>query len=321
MTAAAEEDIAGSSITKDVRFKVADEMTVYETAIWIWTFGWNNRWAEAKVYSESFFKNQIKGDLLSSLSLSMLEEDLGIHNPDHCMAIKHYIDVHLQETNLHQCGSPIAIGPAEQSQGSTGSLDQATTFRSSMRIASASEDSLADSVCNNDASLFFFKCYEDSISSKRTLVLTIRPEQRDPVREKENVKSILAKLNYKVQIYEYETPDKYILIFEDKEKALKANIEFATLGYQLEKYLETRPSPNNPVMFKTLSLVTVRLSKSLTSRKVAILQKDTIILVDKKESCGVRLIYFQVKDPFEWVSLHGWVSLHSNNGITHIERL
>jgi len=94
ITASAEEmETASSSTTKHVRcLRIDHEMNAYETSIWIWTLGWNEGWPDAKVYSESFSKNKITGDLLSTLSLSMLEIDLGIKNPDHCMAIKYHID-------------------------------------------------------------------------------------------------------------------------------------------------------------------------------------------------------------------------------------
>jgi len=161
ITAAAKEmDTANKSITKVVRFTVAHEMTVYEISIWIWTLGWNNRWPDAKVYSESFFKNEITGDLLSSLSLSMLEIDLGIQNLDHCMAIKNYIDCHFQETNLHKCGVPMGIGSGEESQRSSVSLDHVATCTSTMRISRASEANMADSVFNSNPSLF--GCQTDS---------------------------------------------------------------------------------------------------------------------------------------------------------------
>jgi len=324
ITATKETDIASSSISKYTNVTVVHEMTVYQTSIWIWTFGWNNTWAECKVYSESFFKNEIKGDQLSALTLAMLEKDLGIRNVDHCMAIKNYIDWHFQATNLHQCGVPIVIGPGEESQRSTVSMGEVTTIRSSMSIASASEDNMADSVFNTDESLS--ECKADSRSLEQTLVLTLRQERRVLVGEKEHVKSIFAKLNYKVQIFEHKVPNKYKLVFEDKEKALeanvalKANVELATLGYTIAKYREPRPSRNNPVMFKTLSPVTVRLGKSLNTKIVAELQKDTIILVNQRKSRRVRVISFQDEDTVKWVSLDGWVSLHSEYGRTFIQR-
>jgi len=316
-TAVEEMDIASSSITKPTRFTLAHEMTVFETSMWIWTFGWNNRWPEAKVYSESFSKNAITGYLLPTLSLSMLKEDLGIQNVDHCMAIKNYIDCHFQKTNLLQCGVPIIRGPGEENGRSTFSMDEATTIRSSMSIASASE-------VNTDASLS--ECQADSMSLKKTLVLTLPSEQRIPVGEKEHVKSIFAMLNYKVQIFEHKNPNKYKVVFEDKDKALeanvalKANVEFANLGYTIAKDRAPRPSPNNPVMFKTLSPVTVRLGKSLNTQKVEELQENTIIFVNQKKSRRVRVISFQDRDTAEWVPLEGWVSLHSEYGITLIER-
>jgi len=316
-TAAKVIDSASSSITKPTRFTPVHQMTVFETSIWIWTFGWNNRWPEGKVYSESFSKNAITGYLLPTLSLAMLKEDLGIQNVDHCMAIKNYIDCHFQKTNLLQCGVPIIRGPGEESQRSTVSMDEATTIRSSMSIASASE-------VNTDASLS--ECQADSMSLEKTLVVTLPSEQRIPVGEKEHVKSVFAMFDYKVQIFEHKNPNKYKVVFEDKAKALeanvalKANVEFANLGYTIAKDRAPRPSPNNPVMFKTLSPVTVRLGKSLNTQKVEELQENTIILVNQKKSRRVRVISFRDRDTAEWVSLDGWVSLHSENGITLIER-
>jgi len=173
-------------------------------------------------------------------------------------------------------------------------------------------------VFNTDASLS--ECQADSTSLKQTLVLTLRPGRRVIVGEKEHVKSIFAMLNYKVQIFEHEKPNKFKLVFEDEEEALKANVEFVTSGYTIAKYRATRPSPNNPVMFKTISRVTVRRGKSLNTRKVGELQKDTIILVNQRKSRRVRVISFRDGDTVESVSLHGWVSLHSENCTTLIER-
>jgi len=193
-----------------------------------------------------------------------------------------------------------------------------------MSIASASEDSMADSVFNTDASLS--ECQADSTSLKQTLVLTLRPGRRVLVGEKEHVKSIFAMLNYKVQILEHEKPNKYKLVFQYEEEALKANValnanvEFATSGYTIAKYRDQRPSPNNPVMFKTISRVTIRRGKSLNTRKIGELQKDTIILVNQRKSRRVRVISFRDGDTVESVSLHGWVSLHSENCTTLIER-
>jgi len=50
----------------------AEEMTVYETSIWIWTLSYNNGWLEAEWYSRNFQNNDVTGNILPSLSLDML---------------------------------------------------------------------------------------------------------------------------------------------------------------------------------------------------------------------------------------------------------
>jgi len=302
---------------KEIRLKVADEMTVYETSIWIWTLGYNLGWPEAKVYAKIFLDNAISGDVLSALSVIMLEEELGIHNINHRIAIKREIDFYFQHTNENQFKVPAGMGLREEMHGSVISTDELTATNSSMSIGSAS----VDSVFSNIAGLSVDGQLNSTVSRSRCLILTLLPDQRLPVGEKEYLKSKFARFNFNIEITICEKPNTYILVFEDEEKALKARAQSDDLGYKLAKYRERRPKPDNPVLFKTLHPVYVRGGKSLRSSKVCKLKKDVIIVVDQQKGRRVRVTSFQDSGSIAWVSLDGWVSLHSKTGIKLLNRL
>merc|ERR1719447_2511729 len=105
------------------RVTVANDMTVYETSIWIWTLGYNQGWLEAEWYSKRFQENHISGNILPSLSLQMLKQ-LGIHNPTHCMMIISAIDYLFPSNKQEQLKAPIEIGLGEKRQGSVASNEE-----------------------------------------------------------------------------------------------------------------------------------------------------------------------------------------------------
>lgn len=61
----------------------ASQMTVDETANWIWTLGWYYGWEEAHGYHDNFRDNKISGILLPKLTLIFLKSKLGIGNERH----------------------------------------------------------------------------------------------------------------------------------------------------------------------------------------------------------------------------------------------
>jgi len=302
---------------KEIRLKVADEMTVYETHVWIWTLGWNLGWPEAEVYAKSFLDNEIAGDMLSALSLVMLEKELGIHNFNHRNVIKREIDFYFQHTNENQFKVP-GMGLREEIHGSVFSTNELTATISSMSIGSAS---VVDSVFSISAGSSADGQLNSTVSRSRCLVLTLLPEQKLPFGEKEYLKSAFARFNYNVEITICEKPNSYILVFEDEEKALKARAQSDDLGYKLVKYRERRPKPDNPVLFKTLQPLHVRDGKSLRSSKVCTLKKGAIIEVNQQKGRRGRVISVQDRESIGWVSLDGWVSLHSKTGIKLLNRL
>jgi len=112
------------------RVMVANDMTVFETSIWIWTLGYNHGWLLAECYAKSFQENHIAGNILPSLSLQMLELNLGIKNPTHRMMIKSAIDYLFPSNKLEQLKAPIEIGFEEKRQGIVASNDELESINS-----------------------------------------------------------------------------------------------------------------------------------------------------------------------------------------------
>jgi len=124
---------------------VADKMTLIETSMWIWTLGYSCGWPEAEQYSKIFRENDIDGNLLPLVSLHILQNYLGIRNPNHCMTIKSAIDLLFPNTKERQFKAPFDIERGvdskdereSQSSATSGSVDVisesvfSTTFTSS----------------------------------------------------------------------------------------------------------------------------------------------------------------------------------------------
>jgi len=281
---------------KENRLKIADQMTVYETSIWIWTLGYNLGWPDAPVYAKSFLDNGISGDMLSVLSFTMLKEDLGIQNTNHCMAIKRELDFYFPKTNKNQFEVPAGIGLRNEIRGSVVCSRELMGTNSSMSIGSTTEDCWSDSVFSTSAGSSADCQNDNTVPRSKCLILTLRPEQKLQVGEKDYLKSLFAKFNYNIEITFCEKLNSYILVFEDEEKALKARAQSDDLGYTLTKYRERRPKPDKPALFKTLHTVWVRGGKSFRSWKVWMLKKDAIVLVNQQKGRRARVISFQDRE-------------------------
>merc|ERR550534_828297 len=227
------------SLPQVKRIKVADEMTVYETSIWIWTFGYLRGWRDAHAYGKSFRDNEIAGNMLPELSLSMLEH-LGIQNPNHRVAVKQEIDVLFPKRKKNQCRVSTGMRPREVRHGSAISMNEMTATTSSTNIT-ASEDDMGESVFSTSAGSSVEGQLESMVTRSRCLVLTLSSEQSLQVGERDHLKSIFAKFNYNIEVRPGEKPNSYILIFDDEQMALKAHAQSDEIGYKLVKYRDKRP--------------------------------------------------------------------------------
>merc|ERR550534_2099301 len=218
------------SLPQVKRIKVSDEMTVYETSIWIWTFGYLRGWRDAHVYGKSFWLNEIAGNMVPELSLSMLEH-LGIQNPNQRVAIKQEIDFLFPKRKWNQCRVSTGMRPREESHGSAISIEEMTATTSSTEITASVESDFSTSAGSSVEGQL-----ESMVSRSRCLVLTLSSEQRHQVGERDHLKSIFAKFNYNIELRPGEKPNSYILIFDDEQMALKANAQSDDIGYKLVKY-------------------------------------------------------------------------------------
>jgi len=162
---------------------------------------------------------------------------------------------------------------------------------------------------------------DSTLSRNERLVLTPGLWQRVRVGEKDGFMSMFAKSNNSFEATFSEKPNSYTLVFDDEETALEAKAQSKTLEHNLTKYCDRRPGPCNLVVFKALCPVQVRAGKSLKSRKVAMLTKDSIIVVNKQKGRRARVISLQDRESFDWVSLNGWVSLYTVTGIRLLNRI
>jgi len=128
------------------RVTVANEMTVYDTSIWIWTLGYNHGWLEAEWYAKMFQENHIAGNILPSLSLQNLEQNLGIQNPTHRMMIKSAVDYLFPSNKQEQFKAPIEIGFGEKREGSVASSEELES------IYSGSVDQMSESGFSTNSS-------------------------------------------------------------------------------------------------------------------------------------------------------------------------
>jgi len=302
----------------------AGEMSVYETSIWIWTLSYNNGWLEAEWYSKNFQTNDVSGKMLPSLSLHMLQHLLGIKNPDHRMTIKNAIDFLFPNPRKEEQFKAPQIGLEDTSQGYVVSNDELESL-SSLISTRGSGDDMSESGCSTIASLprdnhttSMIQVGQNTVSKNRCLILSLNQDQEVSFQKTDQLKSRFAAFNYNVKILPTSSkPDSYIVIFDDEQNALKARAESEVIGYNLAKYGDRQPSPHNLVRFKALIKLKVRAGMSFKDRKIGLLKKNQIVTVNHVEGRRARVIFFQDKELMN----SGWVSLHSETGITFLERL
>jgi len=298
------------------RIKTANEMTTEETSIWIWTLGYNLGWLEAQDYAKSFKDNDIDGSMLPLLADRELRVDLEIQNRDHRMAIMREIDWCFPGANENHLKLQNVVGLGEQGQGRVGSImDESTASNTTMRTGGVSVYDMSESVSSTDESLSVENQMSSSVPMTRCLVLTLCPEKKVALGSELHVKTLFAKFNFNVEVMRFKERDNsYLLVFHNEKTALKANAQFKNLDYQLSKYRPRRPSPGNSVLFKVLSPVTVRVGKSLKTKKVKMLEKNDIIRVNQQKGRRARVISSQNGGRV------GWVSLHDGQGEPLLER-
>jgi len=303
----------------------AEEMTVYETSIWIWTLSYNYGWLEGEWYSKNFQNNDVSGNMLPSLSLYMLQHILGIRNPDHRVTIKSKIDLLFPKAKKEEQFKAPKSGLGGTSQGCAVSNDELESLSSLTFSTRGSDDDMSESIYSTipispkeNHMTSMTQVGKNVVSKNRCLILSLGLDQKVSFQETDEMKSRFAELNYNVQILPTSSkPDSYIIIFDNEQNTLKALAQSKAIGYNLAKYGDRQPSPRNLVRFKALIKLKVRAGMSLKDRKIGLLKKNQIVTVNQVEGRRARVIFFQDKELIN----SGWVSLHSETGTTFLERL
>jgi len=329
------------------RMTRVDQMTVDETAIWIWTCCYFFGWEEAERYSTTFRENQIFGEVLPLVTDELMKDDLLITNPTHRSVIKsvisllfpdmekeEYVDPGLFQTEpkLIQCQQESKLSEAETESEccsmvecciSVNAMSNSCPSRSSYSLDSCYSRT-SSSLVGRSSSLGMSPKNESMKEKEyphlrsKQLILTLQPEQRVCSGQITLLEKRFAELNYNVEVKRIDKKGKsFVVDFEDRRTALNALAKADAIGYKLSKNRTQRPNPKNLVRYKALSNLTVREGKSFKLRKIGQVMKNEVIIVNQMKGRRARIVDVQNGKPVNF----GWVSLRSSEGIALMERL
>jgi len=139
--------------------------------------------------------------------------------------------------------------------------------------------------------------------------LILRAYQSQSCYEKwiEHVCKRFAQFGFEVEIISDQ--QYYVLTFANEWHALQALAFAPHIGYKLVKKRGQRPTGACPVMFKALSILTVRDGKSFKKKRIGKICKGEVVMINKIKSRRARLC------------LGGWVSLYATNGLQFLRRM
>jgi len=314
----------------------ADEMTIDETAMWIWTYGHFAGWEEAEIYSISFKENNISGELLPMVTAELMRNDLNITNANHRSVIKSVISLLFadkekgyssprlfpKEHKVLECQQKRKFSDEELASDCDSIMDWRSS-RSSIDMSESCDSSCFSTISRRSSSSGVssmkrpWKANENTHLS-RQLILKLLPEQRDFLGLIELLEKKFAEQDYNVLIKRSETKDKCFTVdFKDRCSALHALAEAEIIGYKLSKSRPRRPSPSFPVRFKALRELTIRKGKALRGEKIGKVMNNEVITVNQVKGRRARIVVVQDGNLVNC----GWVSLHTTDGDALLERL
>lgn len=311
-------------VNSSYRVTLVDQMTVDETAMWIWTCFHFFGCEEAQRYSISFKENCIWGELLPMLTVELMKDDLHINNPLHRSYIKSIIDHHFPdiEKKEHVERGVFPAGPKFLKCQQESKFIEGESESDYISIGDCCSNSDINSESDNTRSSISFNSCRSSMNAeqdaplrKRQLILRLQPEELAFPALREFLYQKFAERNYIVDIHM--NRDSCVVEFEDRGMALKALAEANVLGLKLSKRRPKRPSPDRLVRFKALHELQIREGKSPNQKKKGKVKKDEIIIVNQVKGRRARIVDIQDGKP---VNI-GWVSLNSKEGITLLQRV
>jgi len=148
---------------------------------------------------------------------------------------------------------------------------------------------------------------------KLQVTLTINQFSRDEY-QMERIRSRFEEMKFYVKVQPAEkNAQTYIITFKDSTEATNALLQANEIGYPLCKKWPTRPSPNRPIQYKSLTELIIREGKAFSGNEVGILRKGEIVTVNQVKGRRARLV--KPNEDGELVTW-GWVSLHNQSGDT-----
>lgn len=171
----------------------------------------------------------------------------------------------------------------------------------------------------SDRSYFSARSLRDEDEHRaRKLILTLSHDQLVEEITAIEIEQKFAQFEFAVKIEKMnDRGDKYIVTFESENCKRQAHELKDELGFNLVKKRTSRPSPNNPVVYRALCPQKISDGKALFKAVVGEVNKDDILIVNTIKGLRARVAKINngVKEN------RGWVTLLSDTGEALLERV
>jgi len=297
-------------------FTQIQNMTIEQTAYWIWTIGCSKKWKEAEHYARTFAAHDIEGTSLKYLNHQRLETQLHIMNHSHRDVILESIrylkdDARVSRRSLDEYSL--------QSSISTSYWNSPNEYDSLTDIVPKSERTRDKGNLWSEANST--SSSNTQVMSRRVTTLVLTPNKD----AEEGSQLLLADVerkfrdnDYCVKVKPSNYANRFYVMFFDRESVKKALNDADNLGYHLEKRLQKRPTPKKPVRYEVKTRCLVRKGKSFKTKSIRYLKKGDIVLVNQLKNRRGRLVKEKGDGSYED---DGWVTVHTTDGLQLLEQL
>jgi len=302
-------------------FTEIQDMNIGQTAYWIWTIGYSEKWEEAEFYARTFGEHCIDGSCLEYLNHERLKKELHVMNKSHRVVIL---------TSISYLKDNAIIGTRSFDEYSF-SLNSVQSSINTSNWNSANEYSsiwtATDSGRTREKGNFLSETNSTSSSypqvmARKAYMLILTPKKdvgKGCKLRLADIKRNFRNNYYRVKVEPSDSHSNlFIVTFSDKESLEKALRDADNLGYHLEKKLRKRPKPTKPLKYKVLTRCLIRKGKSLKSKGIRYLKKDDIVLANQFKNCRARLVDMKGDGSYE---ILGWVTVHTTDGIQQLQQL
>jgi len=291
-------------------------MSVWQTSIWIWTFGYKRRWIEAEYYATQFQLWRVDGNVLPTLTDDDLKR-MRIFDNFHRYVILSVIRQLFPSNSEGDMSSTCASSVTGVGESLPDQMDEWQYFEESEYSISPSQSD--ESIKSSPKKFTSGMANLDKIAtSLRTKKISLWPNSDESKLNEENqIKCFYSKfkqLGYDdFKISRRNVSDgSFVVEFADVRVAQKALNEAQEIGNILKPKKLKRPTPTRPCQFKVVSrTLQIREGRPLTSREIATKKKGEILLVNRIKGRRSRLCIKENDGSFKTI---GWASLFTREG-------